>query len=152
MRRRVRSTRNPHRQHLLSDTANSLLIRRSLVRAQVGEPVNTRASRLAPAGFLSSRSWLVDHLVASERSFIKGLRYNMAPTDALASATLIDVGEEGIPLFVQSREGGEARPRASTSDIASPLGPPAWVWLPLREAMPPIPKTAPARSTSAVAI
>lgn len=95
---------------------------------------------------------LVDHLVASERSFIRGLRYNMAPTDALASATLIDVGDEGIPLVVQSHEGGQTRPLASRNDIARPPGSPAWVWFPLREAMPPIPKRAPARSTSAVAI
>ena len=39
--------------------ARRLLIHRSLVRAQVGEPINTKVSRLAPADFFVIRAMLL---------------------------------------------------------------------------------------------
>ena len=47
---------------------------------------------------------LVEKLVGDGRSFVKGLRYNLGPGSALASATLTDCESPAPLLFVPSRQ------------------------------------------------
>jgi Protein of unknown function (DUF1173) len=82
---------------------------------------------------------LVERLVAEDRAFIKGLRYNLHRDQCSAAATLTDTGGSGSLLFV-IRPGTERG-----CDIASALGTaarrdaPVWIWKPSCEAMPALP-------------
>jgi len=78
---------------------------------------------------------LVEKLVGDGRSFIKGLRYNLGATSALACATLTDCGGSAPLLFVVPA-GIEDRGRSlQVSDPSTP----AWLWHPSSEAIPPLP-------------
>ena len=81
---------------------------------------------------------LVEKLVSDGRSCIKGLRYNLGAERALASATLTDC-EGSAPLLFVVPAGVEDDGRyLQMSDSSVPL----WLWHPMAEAMPPLPRTA----------
>jgi len=78
---------------------------------------------------------LIERLVADGRSFVKGLRYNLAPASALASATLTDCGGSAPLLFVvQTGIEGSGR----HIQVCAPSVP-VWLWKPSSEAMPSLP-------------
>lgn len=78
---------------------------------------------------------LVEKLVTEGRLFIKGLRYNLGPGSALASAMLIDC--EGLaPLLFVVHAGIEDSGRYR--QVCDPLVP-VWLWNPSSEAMPSLP-------------
>ena len=86
---------------------------------------------------------LVERLVAEERAFVKGLRYNLDTGSPLASATLIDCDGSAPSLFVL---------HAGTEDnwqyrqLCEPSTP-AWLWNPSIEAIPPLPPRRPHQLT-----
>jgi hypothetical protein len=78
---------------------------------------------------------LVDRLASDGRSFVKGLRYDLAPSSAAASATLTDC-EGSAPVLFIADEGIEHSGRAPlVSDPSTPV----WVWNPSSESMPMLP-------------
>lgn len=85
---------------------------------------------------------LVDALAREGRTFIKGLRYDLPRSQALASVTLID-GEGQAPLLFIAPPGVDRVSwREGAQSIALTPDAPVWVWQPLAEAMPPLPKRA----------
>jgi Protein of unknown function (DUF1173) len=81
---------------------------------------------------------LVEKLVGDGRSFIKGLRYNLGAASALACATLTDC-EGSAPLLFIVPAGVEDDGRyLQVSDPSAPV----WLWHPVAETMPPIPREA----------
>jgi hypothetical protein len=78
---------------------------------------------------------LIERLVVEGRSFVKGLRYNLGPGSAVASATLTDCGGSAPLLFVDHagiEDGGRC---LHVGDPAVPV----WLWHPSSEAMPALP-------------
>ena len=99
---------------------------------------------------------LIERLVREGRSFVKELRYNLPPQQALASAVLIDAGESPIPLYIApwstGREFADSLIQRGKRDDAAPV----WFWHTAQQAMPPLPmqirkgvgvKVAPARTS-----
>jgi len=83
---------------------------------------------------------LVDALARDGRTFVKGLRYDLPRTQALASATLLD-GEGQAPLLFIAPPGVDPVGwREAAQSVALTPNAPVWVWQPLVEAMPPLPK------------
>ena len=78
---------------------------------------------------------LIERLVADERSFVKGLRYNLGAESALASATLTDC-EGSAPLLFVVHAGIEDS--GGYLQVCGPLVP-VWLWNPSSEAMPSLP-------------
>lgn len=78
---------------------------------------------------------LIDRLVGENRSFIKGLRYNLDRCGSIASATLTDCQESPWMLFVARAHSDES---ARGIDLGK-LGTPAWVWRSSGEPMPQVP-------------
>ena len=82
---------------------------------------------------------LIERLVREGRSFVKELRYNLPPQQALASAVLIDAGESPIPLYIAplniDRELADF-PIQSGKQVNSS---PAWFWHTAQQTMPPLP-------------
>ncbi len=85
---------------------------------------------------------LIEHLAGQGRSFVKGLRYNLHRSEAVASAILTDTPESPVPLIIESAPDGEGTagraglwpgPEASSSS-------PPWVWRARLGEMPAIPK------------
>jgi hypothetical protein len=78
---------------------------------------------------------LLDRLASDGRSFVKGLRYDLASSSAAASATLTDC-EGSAPVLFIADEGVEHGGRAHlVSDPSTPV----WVWNPSNETMPVLP-------------
>jgi len=78
---------------------------------------------------------LLDWLASDGRSFVKGLRYDLASSSASASATLTDC-EGSAPVLFIADEGIEHGGRAPlVSDPSTPV----WVWNPSNETMPVLP-------------
>lgn len=78
---------------------------------------------------------LVERLVAEGRSFVKGLRYNVGSSNAVASAALTDC-ETAVPLlFIVHGETSKEQQFATDGAPASPV----WQWHPQSGAMPPLP-------------
>jgi hypothetical protein len=78
---------------------------------------------------------LLDRLALEGRSFVKGLRYDLALSSAAASATLTDCEGSAPVLFIADEcveHGGRA---PLVSDPSTQL----WVWNPSSEAMPMLP-------------
>jgi hypothetical protein len=78
---------------------------------------------------------LLDRLASDGRSFVKGLRYELASSSASASATLTDCEGSAPVLFIADdpvEHGGRA---PLVSDPSTPV----WVWNPSSEAMPMLP-------------
>jgi hypothetical protein len=85
---------------------------------------------------------LVERLVAENRAFIKGLRYNLHRDQCVATATLTDTGGSGPLLFVfppSVEHGGDT---SSMLHAAARGGSPVWTWQPSSEAMPALPSRA----------
>jgi hypothetical protein len=82
---------------------------------------------------------LINALVRNGRSFIKGLRYNSRPVQALASVSLLDCGIAAHPLFIDRdhRHGDALAQGFATLDTDE--NPPAWRWLPADGDMPALP-------------
>jgi Protein of unknown function (DUF1173) len=78
---------------------------------------------------------LIERLVADERSFVKGLRYNLGAGSALASATLTDCHDDAPQLFVVSAGIRVSSQQLLSSDHAAT----GWLWKPSSETMPPLP-------------
>lgn len=95
---------------------------------------------------------LVDRLISENRSFVKGLHYNLGRRQAIASAVLTDCEGSAPILVIRS-----ASPSDDATLDAEATGEPAWAWSRSGEPMPPLPKKADApfhragaRSTRAV--
>ena len=81
---------------------------------------------------------LVDRLVFDGRSFVKGLRYSMGAGSALASASLTDCAGSAPLLFVVPPGVEDGMRHLQVCDPSTPV----WLWHPLSEAMPPLPRGA----------
>jgi hypothetical protein len=83
---------------------------------------------------------LLDRLALEGRSFVKGLRYDLASSSASASATLTDCEGSAPVLFIAdegiNNDSGEQSGRAPAQSDPSPA---VWVWNPTSEAMPMLP-------------
>jgi Protein of unknown function (DUF1173) len=82
---------------------------------------------------------LVEKLVADGRSFTKGLRYNLPPSQPLATATLADCAAPPPMLFIAPRAGHSGDAIAALSALVGAEHAPGWMWHPGVEAMPPLP-------------
>lgn len=80
---------------------------------------------------------LVDRLVSDNRSFVKGLQYNLGPYDRIASAVLIDCAGAAPMLFIAG-QGEMPAGRHGTSPDRSAS---EWIWRPLEEAIPALPSS-----------
>ena len=82
---------------------------------------------------------LIERLVREGRSFVKELRYNLPPQQALASAVLIDAGESPIPLYIApwstDREFADFPIQTCRRVNASPV----WFWHTAQQGMHPLP-------------
>ena len=83
---------------------------------------------------------LVERLVRDGRSFVKGLRYNLSPGQALASAILTDAAESPIPLRIATRSSADENVDNVIQVLDSADTPAAWVWRVPHGAMPPLPR------------
>jgi Protein of unknown function (DUF1173) len=89
---------------------------------------------------------LVDRLVHEGRWFTKGLRFNLAAGQVVASAVLTDVQDVSVPLFI-ARPGAEAPADPPGPGMGPTAWPPAWTWQVSQGEMPGLPR--PGRSTKA---
>lgn len=78
---------------------------------------------------------LIGHLVAEDRRFIKGLRYDLPSQDRIATATLTDCGAPAPLLYISSEPSDEA----SNKPRPEPAGDRRWQWFAHEERMPPLP-------------
>ncbi|MGY4828625.1 DUF1173 domain-containing protein [Sphaerotilaceae bacterium SBD11-9] len=78
---------------------------------------------------------LIDRLVDDERSFVKGLRYNLSAGSALPSATLTDCGSATPLLFIAHLGAADTAECSKLCDASAPL----WQWNPSCGPMPPLP-------------
>lgn len=74
----------------------------------------------------------VQRLVGEGRSFVKVLSYNLGRRTAVASAVLLDAGDEARPLWIAIAGDQSVR-------NAPEHGPPLWAWDPSRGGMPALP-------------
>jgi hypothetical protein len=84
---------------------------------------------------------LIDRLAAEGRSFIKGLRYNLARDDSVACAVLTDCGEAPVTLHILGEDDAADETLMQPKDVATP----AWVWRGTQEPIPELPGRAPVR-------
>jgi hypothetical protein len=82
---------------------------------------------------------LLDRLVGENRSFVKGLHYNLGRGERIASAALTDCEGSAPMLFILPASLDEAAPDHESGD----LGAPAWMWRRSGEPMPPFPLARP---------
>ncbi|MFT3955766.1 MAG: DUF1173 domain-containing protein [Piscinibacter sp.] len=81
---------------------------------------------------------LVDRLVGENRSFVKGLHYNLGRGERIASAALTDCGGSAPMLFIARQDfplAGELSERLLDSSAV-------WTWRPERETQPGLPRRA----------
>lgn len=71
----------------------------------------------------SAEQQLVERLVRDGRSFVKGLRYNLGPSQGMASAVLTDAGEEPVALWI---DGDVHEGTADGEDVATDAT--RWCW------------------------
>ena len=83
---------------------------------------------------------VVERLVTSGRTFVKGLRYNLRRSQWLATATLIDTGDTVAPLFIMKPGLGSADWIDESCGPLQSASPPAWIWHPEAGPMPALPK------------
>lgn len=79
---------------------------------------------------------LVDRLVSDNRSFVKGLHYNLGRCNRIASAALTDCEGAAPMLFILPTSLDEITPGQGTGDACSR----AWTWHTSGEPMPPLPR------------
>lgn len=82
---------------------------------------------------------LVEKLVGEQRSFVKGLRYNLGADVLLANATLTDMGVSAVPLFIVPMRSEEISIESMLDDVSQGAAAPAWSWDPRVEALPALP-------------
>ena len=98
-----------------------------------------------------SRNWLpvedafelelIETLTAAGRRFSKSLRYNLAASEPLPCAVLIDAGDPAWVLFI-ARPGADPAFAPRASEIAEAAGLRLWLWVPGDADMPPLPPLA----------
>lgn len=79
---------------------------------------------------------LIERLVADQRCFLKGLRYDLRAEVALASATLTDCGQPAPLLSIVT----EPMAETSARDTSNPEREVRWQWLTHEGTMPPLPR------------
>jgi len=79
---------------------------------------------------------LMDRLVGENRSFVKGLHYNLGRDDRIASAALTDCEGSAPMLFIVPAGTDESSPGPETGDAGDT---PVWTWRRSGEPMPPFP-------------
>jgi len=79
---------------------------------------------------------LLDRLVGENRSFVKGLHYNLGRDNGIASAVLTDCEGSAPMLFIVPAGLDEATPGRATGDP----GPAVWMWRRTGGPMPPFPQ------------
>jgi hypothetical protein len=82
---------------------------------------------------------LLDKLLSSGRSFIKGLRYNLPADHLLANALLTDAGQSSVALCIALRSSGQQHANGMGSCVEPIDLSPVWLWHSLDEAMPALP-------------
>jgi len=81
---------------------------------------------------------LIDQLVRTGRSFIKGLRYGLGRNDRLVNATLLDTKDPPVAMMLSSDAGPDTTPsQAVRAGSRSP-----WVWRMSSGPMPAVPAAA----------
>ncbi|MBC7702353.1 MAG: DUF1173 domain-containing protein [Rhodoferax sp.] len=88
---------------------------------------------------------LIERLVAEGRSFVKGLRYNLAADSALASATLTDCGGSAPLLLIAQAGIADSDRHIQARDYSAP----EWLWNPSNETMPSLPIRRPIHTRAA---
>ena len=79
---------------------------------------------------------LIERLVDEDRSFVKGLRYNLSMQSATVSATLTDCNGCAPLLYIVDAKNDDSEQGHCASDPAAS----SWMWHPLAEAMPSLPQ------------
>lgn len=79
---------------------------------------------------------LLDRLVGENRSFVKGLHYNLGRGDRIASAVLTDCEGSASMLFIAPADADESSPGPETGAAGDA---PIWTWRRSGELMPPFP-------------
>jgi hypothetical protein len=79
---------------------------------------------------------LLDRLIGENRSFVKGLHYNLGRTEGIASAALTDCEGTAPMLFIVPAGLDDATSGHSTDDARAQV----WVWRRSGEPMPPLPR------------
>ncbi len=82
---------------------------------------------------------LIEHLIAEGRSFIKGLRYNLARTQPVACATLTDAGESAPLMFVVPAAIEQTQVLDALESGGGHGQHAAWLWRPGAEGIPVLP-------------
>ena len=82
---------------------------------------------------------LIERLVREQRSFVKGLRYNLGADAILANATLTDTGATAVPLCIVSAGVDEAAIDLALGALTDGTGSGHWRWEPSAGAMPALP-------------
>ena len=80
---------------------------------------------------------LLDRLVGENRSFVKGLHYNLSQSDRIASAVLTDCEGSAPMLFIGPVDPDESSPGPETGAAGDA---PIWTWRRSGEPMPPLPQ------------
>jgi hypothetical protein len=81
---------------------------------------------------------LVERLVGENRSFVKGLHYNLGPGERIASAALTDCAGSVPMLFILPTDVDETSPGNESRAPGHP-GTAAWTWRRSGETIPPLP-------------
>lgn len=87
---------------------------------------------------------LIETLIRDERSFVKGLRYNLPPGKVFANAILTDTGERPIPLYVAQFSVDHQDLDRVNCHLGSAGASPVWTW---HVGQSPIPQLPSARRT-----
>lgn len=82
---------------------------------------------------------LVEKLVGDGRSFIKGLRYNLGATSALACATLTDCEGSAPLLFIVPAGVADTSRSVHCNPVSANSRSPLWLWQSAGEPMPALP-------------
>jgi hypothetical protein len=78
---------------------------------------------------------LVDRLVNEDRTFVKGLQYNVRRRDQIASATLTDCDGQALMLFIGQEDHYDDGSPAAPRDAACST----WIWNPVSDPAPSLP-------------
>ncbi len=79
---------------------------------------------------------LLNRLVGENRSFVKGLHYNLGRGDRIASAVLTDCEGSAPMLFIESADRDESSPGPGSGAAGDAA---IWIWRRSSEPMPPLP-------------
>jgi hypothetical protein len=82
---------------------------------------------------------LLERLLQDGRTFVKGLRYNMPPSECVASVVLTDTANSPCALWVATRGAEAGSGRLAVQQLRDAVGEPVWEWRTADGAMPPLP-------------